>query len=93
MKIELSSRRVFVDYEAVTVHHDPIDGPLAPVFICTDSEAKFIEFAHCAEDYHEIKSNDRIFLQKNATFKSGDRIKVIYEKGQQGQWKSVDWTN
>ena len=91
MKIDLSTRRVFVDYEATNVHFDEINGPLSPVFVCVDGEAKLIEFADCAKSYHEIKSDDRIFLQKNATFKEGDRIKIIYEKNPQGQWIAVDW--
>lgn len=80
MKIELSTSRVFVDYEATTVHFDPINGVLPPVFVCADGEAKLIEFAGCAKSYHEIKSDDRIFLQKNATFKEGDRIRLYTKR-------------
>lgn len=89
MRIEVNAKRVLVEYEAVNVHFDPVNGPLSLVFMCVDDEARFIEFANCADGYHEIKSDDKIFQQ--GIFKQGDKIKIVYKKGAQGKWNAVGW--
>lgn len=91
MRIEVNAERVLVEYEAVYVHFDPVYGPLPPVFICVDKEARFIEFANCADEYHRISSNDTIFQHKPGTFKEGDKIEIVYKKGTQGKWNAVGW--
>ena len=91
MRIEANASRVLVDYEATSVHYDPIDGALPPVFVCVDGDARFIGFANCGDAYHEIKSDDKIFQQKKENFKEGDKIKVIFKKDKQDNWDAVDW--